>query len=99
MRVLLIVCALVGLSQAPTSAAELRYGSKGVPVSFGNPYMANGSPGNYVWMAMFDALTQIGADGTLQPALALSWENIEPTAWRFKLRPNVTFSNGEPLTA
>jgi len=81
------------------SSAELRYGSKGVPVSFGNPYMANGSPSNYVWAAMFDALTQIDAQGNLQPALALSWENVAPTAWRFKLRPNVTFSNGEPFTA
>jgi peptide/nickel transport system substrate-binding protein len=90
---------LACLSMSAVSAAELRYGSKGIPVSFGNPYMANGSPSNYVWAAMFDALTQIDAQGKLQPALALSWENIEPKAWRFKLRPNITFSNGEPLTA
>ncbi len=87
----------IGLSAA--AAAELRYGSKGVPVSFGNPYMANGSPGNYVWAAMFDALTAIDGQGKLLPALALSWENTEPKEWRFKLRPGVTFSNGEPFTA
>jgi peptide/nickel transport system substrate-binding protein len=89
----------LALGCAPAAGAELRYGSKGVPVSFGNPYMANGSPSNYVWAAMFDALTQIDANGQLQPALALSWENVEPRAWRFKLRPSVSFSNGEPLTA
>ncbi len=91
----LLVCVCISAA----SASELRYGSKGVPVHFGNPYMANGSPSNYVWAAMFDALTQIDAQGKLKPALALSWENIEPKAWRFRLRPNVIFSNGEPLTA
>jgi peptide/nickel transport system substrate-binding protein len=87
------------LTATSASAAELRYGSKGVPVSFGNPYMANGSPSSYVWFAMFDALTQIDGKGQLQPALAQSWENIEPKAWKFKLKPNITFSNGEPFNA
>ncbi len=32
-------------------------------------------------------------------ALAESWENIEPTVWRFKLRPGVKFHNGNDLKA
>ncbi|MEM6624858.1 MAG: ABC transporter substrate-binding protein [Pseudomonadota bacterium] len=32
-------------------------------------------------------------------ALAESWENTSPTVWRFKLRPGVTFHNGNPFTA
>jgi peptide/nickel transport system substrate-binding protein len=101
MRVLRLfaLSVLATLSALPVHAAELRYGSKGVPVSFGNPYMANGSPGSYVWFAMFDALTQIDGKGELKPALAESWENIEPRAWRFKLKKNITFSNGEPFNA
>ena len=35
----------------------------------------------------------------LLPVLALSWEVREPTVWRFKLRPNVTFHNGAPFNA
>lgn len=97
-RFVVALCLAATLATS-AGASELRYGSKGVPVSFGNPYMANGSPAMYVWFAMFDALTQVDARGELVPALALSWENIEPRAWRFKLRPNVTFSNGEPFTA
>lgn len=95
-----IVVAL-GLAAAAVQAqgAELRYGSKGLPVSFGNPYMASGSPSSYVWSAMFDALTQIDAKGELQPALAQSWDNVDPRTWRFKLKPGISFSNGEPLTA
>ncbi len=32
-------------------------------------------------------------------ALAESWENIEPTVWRFKLREGVKFHNGNDFTA
>jgi peptide/nickel transport system substrate-binding protein len=33
------------------------------------------------------------------PALAESWTQTDPTTWRFKLRPNVKFHDGSPLTA
>ena len=33
------------------------------------------------------------------PALAESWETPEPTRWRFHLRKNVKFHNGDPFTA
>ena len=36
---------------------------------------------------------------TLQPNLAVSWEQIEPTVWQYKLREGVQFSNGEPFNA
>lgn len=32
-------------------------------------------------------------------ALAESWENVEPTVWRFELRRGVTFHDGQPFTA
>jgi peptide/nickel transport system substrate-binding protein len=36
----------------------------------------------------------------LQPMLALSWSpNADGSVWTFKLRPNVTFHNGQPMTA
>jgi peptide/nickel transport system substrate-binding protein len=36
----------------------------------------------------------------LQPMLALSWTpNQDGSVWTFKLRPNVTFHNGQPMTA
>lgn len=97
----LLTSIILGLSISATAlnAAELRYGSKGLPVSAGNPYMATGSPSNYVWAAMFDALTQIDAEGQLQPALAESWELVDPLTWRFKLKPGINFSNGEPFNA
>ncbi|MDB5415373.1 MAG: transporter substrate-binding protein [Rubritepida sp.] len=35
----------------------------------------------------------------LEPALAESWEQVDPTTWRFHLRHNVRFSDGTPFTA
>lgn len=34
-----------------------------------------------------------------EPLLATSWEQVERTRWRFKLRQGVTFSDGKPMTA
>lgn len=98
-RILASAVLTASLLGAGANGAELRYGSKGVPVSFGNPYMASGSPSNYVWAAMFDGLTWVDAKGQVQPALAQSWETIDPRTWRFKLKPGLSFSNGEPFTA
>jgi peptide/nickel transport system substrate-binding protein len=35
----------------------------------------------------------------LEPALAVSWQAVGSTAWRFKLRPGVKFHDGTPFTA
>ncbi len=35
----------------------------------------------------------------LEPALALSWQMVSPTAWRFRLRPGVLFHDGTPFSA
>lgn len=69
------------------------------PPALGNPYMANGLPSALMWFALFDPLVRTNAKGELEPALALSWEAVEPTRWRFALRDGVTFSNGELFNA
>lgn len=35
----------------------------------------------------------------IEPALAVSWENISPNVWRFKLRQGVKFHNGNAFNA
>ncbi|MGF1616302.1 MAG: ABC transporter substrate-binding protein [Acidimicrobiia bacterium] len=37
--------------------------------------------------------------GELGPMLATSWEQIEPTVWRFQIREGVMFHDGSPLNA
>lgn len=69
------------------------------PPALGNPFMANGLPSALVWYALFDPLVRTDEEGALEPALAVSWEAVEPTRWRFRLREGVTFSNGETFNA
>jgi peptide/nickel transport system substrate-binding protein len=55
---------------------------------------------SFVLRLVLDGLTQLGADGTPQPSLAVSWkpENGDHR-WEFQLRQGVQFQNGFPLTA
>jgi peptide/nickel transport system substrate-binding protein len=46
---------------------------------------------------VFSNLTQFNK--TVEPDLAVSWRNVTPTQWEFKLRPNVKFHDGSPFTA
>ena len=48
---------------------------------------------------VFDGLTRLDKDANLLPSLAESWELIDDTTWRFKIREGVTFHNGEKLDA
>ncbi|XOK59853.1 ABC transporter substrate-binding protein [Paenibacillus elgii] len=52
-----------------------------------------------VHVNMFNYLVKRDREGKFQPDLAVSWENVNPTTWRFKLRPGVKFQNGDPFTA
>lgn len=48
---------------------------------------------------IFDGLIRFDPDGKTETALAVSWERIDKTRMRFKLRENVHFHNGEPFNA
>ncbi|MFY0693181.1 MAG: ABC transporter substrate-binding protein [Paracoccaceae bacterium] len=50
--------------------------------------------------AVFDCLTEVGADGQLKGELAESWEaSADAKTWTFKLRQGVTFHNGKSFGA
>jgi peptide/nickel transport system substrate-binding protein len=46
-----------------------------------------------------EPLVRYNENYKLEPALAVSWELQRDTVWRFKLRENVKFHNGNPFTA
>ncbi len=47
-----------------------------------------------------ESLTFFNADGSeLMPVLATSWDQVEPTRWRFSLREGVKFHNGNDFNA
>ena len=99
-----IKAALLGLGIAvcamamPASAATLRFAFQGDLKAL-DPYTLNetftlGMLGN-----VYEGLTKRGPDLEIIPGLAEKWEVLEPTRWRFHLRKNVKFHNGEPFTA
>ncbi|GIW05467.1 MAG: ABC transporter substrate-binding protein [Dehalococcoidia bacterium] len=54
----------------------------------------------HIYAAQFDALLQFGERFAVQPAAAERWEMLpDGSAWRFTLRRDMTFSNGDKLTA
>ena len=48
---------------------------------------------------VYEGLTWRGDDLKVHPGLATSWEQVEPTRWRFRLREGVRFAGGEGLDA
>ena len=48
---------------------------------------------------VYDSLVNRDEKYQLEASLALSWQAVSPTTWRFKLRPDVTFHDGAPFTA
>ena len=47
--------------------------------------------------SIYDSLVQFGPDGSLQPVLAQSMEQVDPLIWEITLREGLTFHNGEPV--
>ena len=52
-----------------------------------------------IYTQVYDALVGRDEQFRIEPALALSWQALSPTAWRFKLRSGVSFHDGTPFTA
>jgi peptide/nickel transport system substrate-binding protein len=48
---------------------------------------------------IYESLVNRDRDFRLEPALAVSWQQLDAKAWRFRLRPNVKFHDGTPFTA
>lgn len=84
---------------AARAETTLRVAVTSLPPAQGNPHTGTNVPTSYTWSAIFDGLTYVNDRGETEPALALSWQALAPTLWRFALRPGVRFSNGEPFDA
>lgn len=48
---------------------------------------------------VYEGLVRLDSEGRVEPALALSWERLDPRRVRFHLRPGVRFHDGEPFDA
>ena len=91
---LLAAVVSVGLAQPVT----LTVAQGADPVTL-DPHGQNDQPSARVRVQIFETLVNHDANLEIVPGLAKSWEQIDETTWEFKLRENVTFHNGDPLTA
>jgi len=64
-----------------------------------DPRLANDTTARRVIEQVFDGLVELDPQLRPRPALAESWTQVSPTVWVFKLRKNVRFHDGTPLTA
>ncbi|MGH9225131.1 MAG: ABC transporter substrate-binding protein, partial [Acidimicrobiales bacterium] len=85
-------------ARAPNQDLRVAVGAD--PFVQGNPPNYNlGLATNGPNPGIFETLTRLTGQFGLQPGLATRWESAAPERWRFTLRPNVTFHNGQPLNA
>lgn len=77
----------------------IRVAVNSLPPGYGNPFTGIGAQSVYTWSALFDPLVMVDADGTPQPWLAETWENVDDLTWSFDIRDGVEFANGEVLDA
>ncbi|MEU6710345.1 ABC transporter substrate-binding protein [Nonomuraea sp. NPDC046802] len=64
-----------------------------------DPHKQGDLPSMNVLINIFDTLTVRDTADKLVGGLAERWESKDDTTWRFHLRKNVTFHNGEPCDA
>ena len=93
---LLVALALSAASLA-ADAKTLRWAGRGDPQTM-DPYSQNENLTNNINGLIYDTLVMRDKDLKVIPGLATSWEQVNPTTWRFKLRPGVKFHDGSPFT-
>jgi peptide/nickel transport system substrate-binding protein len=90
---------LLSLTAAAASAQTLRVGLAEDPDVL-DPTLARTFVGRIVFAALCDKLLEIDEKLAIQPQLATSWEwSADNKALTMKLRPGVTFHDGEKLDA
>ncbi len=95
------IALLVGLALSTASLAAdaktLRWAGRGDPQTM-DPYSQNENLTNNINSFIYDTLVMRDKDLKVIPGLATSWEQVNPTTWRFKLRQGVKFHDGSPFT-
>jgi peptide/nickel transport system substrate-binding protein len=99
-----LVAAVVAPALAAEPAGELRIGLPRLPVNL-DPAAVRDEPGPpsptlLVHRQIFEGLVEVGERGDIAPGLAAHWSvSRDGLTWTFRLRPDVQFHNGAPLTA
>ena len=63
-----------------------------------HPYY-NGTPSTAISGLICESLTDRSSEGEVVPYVAKSWKTVDDRTWLFDLEEDISFSNGEKLTA
>jgi peptide/nickel transport system substrate-binding protein len=95
---LLLVGILGSALIQPTFAKTFKYSTTGDILTM-DPHSQNEGPNNAMKNNIYECLVHRDYNLKVEPSLAVRWEVINPTTWRFYLRKGVKFHEGEPFTA
>ena len=93
-----LTAAALALAPVSAGAETFRYAFQGDAQSL-DPHSLNETFSLGFWGNIYEGLVRRGPDLKFEPALAVKWEALEPTRWRFHLRKGVKFHNGNAFTA
>ena len=86
------------LAVTAVHAKTLRYASQDDPQTL-DPHSANLLSTNRVLGQVYEGLVGRDKNFKIVPGLAVSWSQPDAKTWRFKLRPNVKFHDGQTFSA
>ena len=94
-------------SPLPSARSAMACQVRGGTLKFGisrdavgiDPHISYGVTSSSIQGNVYDNLVDLDPQGRIMPSLAESWTQPEPTTYVFKLRRNVTFSDGTPFTS
>jgi peptide/nickel transport system substrate-binding protein len=90
------LCTLV--AAVALDAKTLRWANRG-DMQTTDPHSQNEGLTNNLNSLVYEFLVDRDKQLKLVPRLAESWQRVNETTWRFKLRPGVKFHDGTPFTA
>ena len=90
--------ASVSLVAATVDAKTFRWASQGDVLTM-DPHSQNEGLNNTMSDHVYEPLITRGKTMALEPCLAVSWTQVNPTTLRLKLRDKVTFHNGASFSA
>ena len=91
-----VSASLLGFTGA--QAAELKWAAQNDILTL-DPHSQNHATTNNIVGHAYEGLVRYDKNYKIEPSLATSWSNVNPTTVRFNLRKNVKFHDGSNFTA